>query len=360
MSREVYRVPLDFRWPHRKVWKGFRRSEENEALRCDPCEGMGSSDRYRELERSFYDNENHGVTWWYDYGVDPQGNPAENPPWRVIGTTTRWMYDLTQDEVDAIIQSKRLSRYGIYQFTPSNPPDEQYVRTDRPWPTAAQVNHDMLYDTMGHDGVNTHAAIKARMARLYPGESHLCPHCGGEGIHFRDDAHRAAYDAWEMEAPPEGEGWQMWETTTEGSPISPVLPTPEKLAAWLYDNDATSFGSQTPTYAGWLGMIRCGHAPSMVAVDGVVSSGVDHVAASEARLKPIITLRPTKVPDVIAYEAIFDALVQDTEQYNPKDFAEWCRDNGMACKADFLAGGAVSISGEVNATQATAFKLRWL
>jgi hypothetical protein len=33
--------------------------------------------------------------------------------------------------------------------------------------------------------------------------------------------------------PPEGEGWQVWETVTEGSPISPVFPTREALIDWL-------------------------------------------------------------------------------------------------------------------------------
>lgn len=28
-------------------------------------------------------------------------------------------------------------------------------------------------------------------------------------------------------------GWQMWETTSEGSPISPVFPSKDDLAFWL-------------------------------------------------------------------------------------------------------------------------------
>jgi hypothetical protein len=55
--------------------------------------------------------------------------------------------------------------------------------------------------------------------------------------------------------PPEGDGFQMWETCSEGSPMSPVFKTPEELAKWLFDNSASSFGSQTASYDEWLTMI---------------------------------------------------------------------------------------------------------
>lgn len=45
---------------------------------------------------------------------------------------------------------------------------------------------------------------------------------------------------WYQE-PPEGEGYQLWETTTEGSPLSPVFPSLDVLCAWAADN-ATLFG----------------------------------------------------------------------------------------------------------------------
>jgi len=47
--------------------------------------------------------------------------------------------------------------------------------------------------------------------------------------------------------PPEGVGWQMWEDTSEGSPISPVFKTAEELAQWLEDNGAPKSGTSPPT-----------------------------------------------------------------------------------------------------------------
>jgi len=59
-------------------------------------------------------------------------------------------------------------------------------------------------------------------------------------------------------------GWQMWETTSEGSPISPVLESPEQLAHWLADNKASAFGSQTATYDEWLSMLGVGSSVSAI------------------------------------------------------------------------------------------------
>lgn len=61
--------------------------------------------------------------------------------------------------------------------------------------------------------------------------------------------------------PPTGDGWQMWEDTSEGSPMSPVFKTPEELARWLSNNEASAFGNQTATYKQWLEMINEGWAP---------------------------------------------------------------------------------------------------
>ena len=47
---------------------------------------------------------------------------------------------------------------------------------------------------------------------------------------------------WHQE-PPAGEGYQLWETTSEGSPLSPVFSSLEELCAWASDN-TTLFGNQ--------------------------------------------------------------------------------------------------------------------
>jgi len=82
--------------------------------------------------------------------------------------------------------------------------------------------------------------------------------------------------------PPSGTGWQLWETTTEGSPMSPVFETPEELAHWLADTGASSFGPATESYETWLSFIAGpGWAPSAVACGGVMESGVRHASNLE-------------------------------------------------------------------------------
>lgn len=76
---------------------------------------------------------------------------------------------------------------------------------------------------------------------------------------------------------PEGTatGWCMYETTSEGTPISPVFDTPEALARWLADTGASAFGGRTATYEQWLSTIRQGWAPSAVTIGGALLSGVE-------------------------------------------------------------------------------------
>lgn len=93
-------------------------------------------------------------------------------------------------------------------------------------------------------------------------ESEYCPVCGGEGN---------AYPKIEV---PEGPGYQMWETVSEGSPVSPTFAAPEELARWLVENDTSI--TRDSTYEQWLAMITGGgYAPSMVFTPGTgMTSGV--------------------------------------------------------------------------------------
>ena len=77
---------------------------------------------------------------------------------------------------------------------------------------------------------------------------------------------------------------QMYETTSEGTPISPVMDTPENLARWLTDNESSAFGRMTATYEQWLGVCRGGWAPSMVADSRGLVSGVEGIHSANSVL----------------------------------------------------------------------------
>jgi hypothetical protein len=109
-----------------------------------------------------------------------------------------------------------------------------------------------------------------------------------EGLKAWDPAENDGKEYWEYEGPPplkeehmpdwpreERTHYQMYETCSEGTPISPPMETPEKLARWLADNGASAFGSQTATYEAWLSVCKSGWAPSAACVGGRLISGVE-------------------------------------------------------------------------------------
>ncbi len=78
--------------------------------------------------------------------------------------------------------------------------------------------------------------------------------------------------------------FQMYEDTSEGTPISPVMKTPEELAQWLVDNNASTFGhNMTATYEQWLYICNGGWAPSAVVTNGHLESGVVAMSNNESK-----------------------------------------------------------------------------
>lgn len=49
--------------------------------------------------------------------------------------------------------------------------------------------------------------------------------------------------------------WQMYNTTSEGTPMTPPLATPEELAQWCVDHRVSTFADWTTDYETWLSII---------------------------------------------------------------------------------------------------------
>ena len=79
-------------------------------------------------------------------------------------------------------------------------------------------------------------------------------------------------------APGTATHYMMYEDTTEGTPISPAFATPEELARWLADNNASAFARNTATYEQWMAMIVRGWVPSAAIINGEIRSGVEAAA----------------------------------------------------------------------------------
>lgn len=265
MGREVKRVPMDFAHPIGKTWPGFL--NPHRSTTCKVCSGEGVNAATRVLTDSWYDHDGFGERWGYDYSTGPDGKPAARPPWRVWGDCRRWSYDLTQDEVDALVGRGRLM-----DFTHTWKRGEGWKPKEPPYqPTAAEVN-EWAQHGMGHDSINRWICVETRAKRF--GVYGQCEACAGEGEIWARAEVKAASEAWESTEPPTGDGWQMWENTSEGSPMSPVFATPEELARWLADTGASASGRETATYAHWLAMIGAGYALDGVSDEHGFRSGV--------------------------------------------------------------------------------------
>ena len=142
-------------------------------------------------------------------------------------------------------------------------------------PTADEVNawsHQNMY------GGLRWVCVEARAKRL--GVFGKCDHCQGIGVIYKSEEHERLHTSWKKTPPPEGEAYQIWETITEGSPISPPFLDPWQLARWMTDNDRTitKFVSAEQWY---IFITEIGYATSGVVVSGKLVNGVE--AAIEQR-----------------------------------------------------------------------------
>ena len=103
-------------------------------------------------------------------------------------------------------------------------------------------------------------AIPCRLCNGVDPAAGYCPSCEGEHeVHPKVKVPgwvASEIPAWVDRSDYGAEfGWQMWETCSEGSPISPVLDSPQELAKWLADNGASAFADMTQTEEQWLSAI---------------------------------------------------------------------------------------------------------
>lgn len=299
MGRQVRRVPLDFDWPLNTVWKGFLSPDRLNGIPCPDCTHGHSA--HAEYLRAL---------WYGRVPFDPaltgstplrhdtpavraraERNIANAPEYYGTGETAVqreghrlanlwnrcWCHHLEQHDVDVLIDADRL-----WDFTHTWSRHNGWQKIHPPvHPTAQQVN-DWSLRSLGHDGINASIVIRARCARY--GASDTCTTCQGDASLEAYPGQRADAEAWEPTDPPPGDGWQLWETVSEGSPISPVLATAEELARWM-TTPAYDFGiakSNRPTYGQALAFINAGGwAPTMMStpetglVDGVTAVAVE-------------------------------------------------------------------------------------
>ena len=289
MGREIKRVPLDFEWPLNSVWAGYLNPYYT-AKPCPHCDGTGYSPEAKYLRDQ-----------WYGYvSFDPQetGSRPFSPEDPFIQEFTKrngclnltvnqrvlfygvlsdedvliaegqrlcerwnasWCHHLEQADVEALWQAGRL-----WDF---NPNWRENRNKNIPAPTAEEVNRRSI-QSFGHDGINQAVCLEAKCKRL--GYKTTCDYCAGEGEVWENKNQKALYEEWKPTDPPIGDGYQVWETVTEGSPISPVFLTPEEVVDWLVEEGYSVKAAQAFVDREW--------APSGVSINGEFYDGVEGLA----------------------------------------------------------------------------------
>lgn len=298
MGREVKRVPLDFDAPLEEVWQGYLMPDELTLPQCPECGGQGDSPRARELMAYWYGKipfrpgyngstpltpQTPAVRAFAERNVSHAPGFYGNTEADIVREATRladlwngqWSHHLNADDVAALVEEGRL-----WSLTKTWTKADGWQPKDPPvMPTPKQVNEWSISGGFGHDAINAWIVIKARCTR--EGVPDTCSRCGGNG-EVGTEQQRAAHEAWTATEPPEGEGWQLWETVSEGSPISPVFDSPEGLAHWMTRNNCTVSGPM-PDLESALRFVRAGWAPTIFgsAATGVID-GTQWVGSQES------------------------------------------------------------------------------
>lgn len=203
MSREVRRVPLSFDWPLNKVWEGYIHPTWRECPNpdCDNGQTVGGA--------------------WFSAVIYPllMLNEAATRTDRPIHP---WLMELAT-------RPSRLRKGG-------NPRDYRDYETPRPSADVVALCTGLAgrpASFLGHDsGDQWTMAHKILEAAGLDRDYFRCKVCKGWAIH--PDDHEAS-EAWRRTLPPRGKGWQLWETVSEGSPVTPVFRTAQALVDHLAD-----------------------------------------------------------------------------------------------------------------------------
>jgi hypothetical protein len=216
----IRRVPLDFDWPLNQVWHGYVLPANLRLPNCPDCTYGG----------------------WQPTGLSPAANVIAETFYALdvpepVRSRIAWHDKITQAEVDMLLKKGRLPTWVV------DPETGEGGWRNLPR-TAADVNaaqHAPGFDD--HDASNRWALVTYRCRRLRINMD--CPTCDGK-THVGTAEQVAAKQAWKPFGPPTGEGWQVWEDVSEGSPISPVFDSAAALIDWLASAASAEFSHRYP------------------------------------------------------------------------------------------------------------------
>lgn len=225
MGREVKRVALDFDWPVNEVWEGYLMPDRLAAPDCQACNGRGETSA------------------------------------RLWVRASAHMLLLLDDDLREQERGRKMHPYFSEYYTTGY--------GTRPSADIHELGTGLAgreSGFLGHDSIDSFVATEkiVEAAGLDPKVWGICTECKGDGWIESYPGQSAEAQAWEHTEPPEGEGWQVWETVSEGSPISPVFSDREGLIQWLM-SDANCWGISVPlTREQAESFTSVGWAPTMI------------------------------------------------------------------------------------------------
>lgn len=245
MGRELKRVALDFDWPLGKTWEGFLNPHCN---RCPNCES-GCTPEKRAVEKI--------VRLLLIAGDDSRIRPKD------------FKYEYPKMQLPIMVGNRYWPHPYLVDAGVTDTGEKMHELS------TGLAGREPTF--MGHDAIDAYSATKKVIAAagLDPETWGICPVCEGSA---EDPASKKAADAWEETPPPAGEGWQVWETVSEGSPITPVFKTADELIDFMCSapKDAKRAGwAQGYSREAAEHFVRgSGWAPSAISAGGQFMDGV--------------------------------------------------------------------------------------
>lgn len=247
MGRLCKRVPLDFSWPMKTLWIGY--VNPYKSVKCPYCEN-GYSKKAQEIFEQVHPWKKGDVT----YIPNPYKDKSQYCP-------SAKEHHMTQEEVDYVMSHKR----KIDIETVNRIMAELFPKAEKVTPEIFSQLSLIIWDfTYNLDG------LLIRYHSEKEGWESYCPHCGGDGRLFLNDEIARLHEEFQWVEPPTGEGYQMWENTSEGSPITPVFRTAEELAEYCERERVSWFGASTATKADWLRVINNSAPATLEIAPGVI------------------------------------------------------------------------------------------
>lgn len=156
------------------------------------------------------------------------------------------LWDFTRrprDAGQALVVAVRMAFHGTNSWLPAS---NGYR------PTAAEIN---AYSLRSPSRLDVGICVQARCAR--EGVPLACVRCHGSGVIWPSSEIEKQHESWEPTDPPVGDGYQLWEDCSDGSPVSPVFASLDELCEWSADN-ATTFANFRATAEEWRQMLDGG------------------------------------------------------------------------------------------------------